>query len=142
MLRVADFQREEQVTVAEDLALPALLDAFVRSRRNHLYVVGRRRGVQGCREPARGERGAARRRPTPSARSPRDILRPRFETTTPDESLPRVLERFAAQDSERLPVLAADGSRRLVGTISKRDVLAAYARELMQKRTDNGGQAL
>jgi len=27
------------VTVAPDLALPRLLDAFVASRRNHLYVV-------------------------------------------------------------------------------------------------------
>jgi CIC family chloride channel protein len=133
VLRVADFQREEQVTVAEDLALPALLDAFVRSRRNHLYVVGAAgefRGAVNLHEVNEALRGAS----DPQRTLARDVLRPRFETTTPDESLPRVLERFAAQDSERLPVLAADGSRRLVGTISKRDVLAAYARDLLQRR--------
>jgi len=131
--RVADFVREEQVTVAEDLALPALLDAFVRARRNHLYVVdaaGTFKGAVNLHEVNDALRGAS----DPRTTLARDVLRPHFETTTPEETLPRVLERFAAQDSERLPVLAADGSRRLVGTISKRDVLAAYAKELMERR--------
>ena len=43
--------------------------------------------------------------------------------------LPRVLERFAAQECERLPVLADLESRRLVGTIPKRDILSVYALE-------------
>jgi CBS domain-containing protein len=79
-------------------------------------------------------RGAA----DPQRTLARDVLQRNFETTTPEESLPRVLERFAAQNSERLPVLAADGTRRLVGTISKRDVLAAYARDLLDRRTGEG----
>ena len=138
VLRVADLQREEQVTVAEDLALPGLLDAFVRSRRNHLYVVGAGgefRGAVNLHDVNEALRGAS----DPQRTLAGDVLQPRFEATTPAESLPRVLERFAVQDSERLPVLAADGSRRLVGTISKRDVLAAYARDLIERRTTEGG---
>jgi CBS domain-containing protein len=64
----------------------------------------------------------------------RDVLRSRFQTTVPEEGLPRVLERFAAEESERLPVLADAESRRLVGTISKRDILAVYSVELLQQR--------
>lgn len=131
--RVADFQRSEQVTVPEELALPALLDVFVRFRRNHLYVVGpggEFKGAVNLHAVNEALRGAS----DPRRTLARDVLESRFETTTPEESLPRVLERFAAQNSERLPVLAADGSRRLLGTISKRDVLAAYATELMQAR--------
>ena len=132
--RVAEFVRAEQVTVPEDADLPALLGAFVRARRNHLYVIdpaGAFRGAVNLHAVNEALRGAS----DPRTTRARDILRPRFETTTPGESLPRVLERFAAQDSERLPVLAADGTRRLLGTISKRDVLAAYARELMASPT-------
>jgi CIC family chloride channel protein len=131
--RVADLVREEQVTVADDADLPALLEAFVRERRNHLYVVdasGAFLGAVNLHEVNEALRGAS----DPRTTRARDVLQPRFETTTPGESLPRVLERFAAHESERLPVLAPDGSRRLVGTISKRDVLAAYARELMAPR--------
>ncbi len=134
---VADFVREEQVTVGEDADLPALLDAFVRARRNHLYVLdsdGRFRGAVNLHEVNAALCGASDPRKTLA----RDVLRSRFETTTPDEPLPRVLERFAAQDSERLPVLAPDGSGRLLGTISKRDVLAAYARELMERSAPAG----
>jgi CBS domain-containing protein len=62
-------------------------------------------------------------------------MRPRFEATVPEEGLPRVLERFAAQECERLPVLAGRESRRLVGTISKRDILSVYSLELLQRAT-------
>jgi CIC family chloride channel protein len=135
--RVADFQRQEQVTVAEDIALPALLDAFVRFRRNHLYVVGAAgefRGAVNLHEVNEALRSAS----DPRRTLARDVLEARFETTTPEESLARVLERFAAQNSERLPVLASDGSRRLLGTISRRDVLAAFARELIEARAVGG----
>jgi len=37
--RVGDLARTEQVTVREDLPLSGLLDTFVASRRNHVYVV-------------------------------------------------------------------------------------------------------
>jgi hypothetical protein len=56
----------------------------------------------------------------------------------PEEGLPRVLERFAAQECERLPVLADTRSRRLVGTISKRDILSVYSLELLQRSAGRG----
>jgi len=141
VLRVADFQRAEEVTVMEDLALPALLDVFVASRRNHLYVVsaaGEFRGAVNLHEVNEALRSAS----DPQRTRARDVLQPHFDTTTPGESLSRVLERFAGQESERLPVLAADGSRRLVGTISKRDVLAAYARDLLRRRAGDERRGL
>jgi hypothetical protein len=60
-------------------------------------------------------------------------MRKRFEVTTPEEGLPRVLERFAAQECERLPVLRDLDGRHLVGTISKRDILSVYSLELLQR---------
>ncbi len=44
VLRVADLVRRDQVTVASDLPLSRVLDAFVASRRGHLYVVDERAG--------------------------------------------------------------------------------------------------
>jgi CIC family chloride channel protein len=131
VLRVADLVREDQVEVAPDLALPRLLDTFVASRRNHLYVVDERGSFLGAvnlhdvNEALRaGGAGTLR---------ARDVARRRFEVTVPEEGLPRVLDRFAAQECERLPVLADLESRRLVGTISKRDILAVYSLELLQR---------
>ena len=132
VLRVADLVRSDQVTVAPGLALPQLLDAFVASRRNHLYVVDERGGFLGAvnlhdvNEALRAAGGAGTLVAT-------DAMRKRFEVTTPEESLPRVLERFAAQECERLPVLRDLDSRQLVGTISKRDILSVYSLELLQR---------
>jgi CIC family chloride channel protein len=134
VLRVADLVRADQVTVAPDLALPRLLDAFVASRRNHLYVVDGEGGFVGA-VNLHDVNEALRAAEDPGAVTARDAVRPRFETTFPEETLPRVLERFAAQECERLPVLADARSRRLVGTISKRDILSVYSLELLQRGT-------
>jgi CBS domain-containing protein len=132
VLRVSDLVRSDQVTVAPDLALPQLLDAFVASRRNHLYVVDERGGFQGAvnlhdvNEALRTAGGAG-------TLVAKDAMRKRFEVTIPEESLPRVLERFAAQECERLPVLRDLETRQLAGTISKRDILSVYSLELLQR---------
>lgn len=134
VLRVADLVRPDQVTVAPDLPLPRLLDAFVASRRNHLYVVDEGGGFVGA-VNLHDVNEALRAAGGPGAVTARDLMRPRFEATVPEEGLPRVLERFAAQECERLPVLADRASRRLVGTISKRDILSVYSLELLQRAT-------
>jgi len=131
-MHVTDLMRQEQVTVAADLPLPLVLDAFVAARRNHLYVVdgtGRFLGAVNLHDVNRELRGAG----AGAGLTAADLARSRFETTTPAESLLRVLDRFSAQESERLPVVADPTSRRLVGTISKRDILAVYSLDLIQR---------
>jgi len=132
VLRVNDLLRPDQVTIAPDLTLPRLLDAFVASRRNHLYVVeagGRFLGAVNLHDVNEALRAAGE----AGTLVARDVMRPRFEVTVPEEGLPRALERFAAQECERLPVLADLESRRIVGTISKRDILSVYSLELLQR---------
>jgi CIC family chloride channel protein len=136
-LHVGDLARAEQVTVAAELPLPDVLDALVAARRNHLYVIDAQGGFAGA-VNLHDVNDALRSAGDPGRLRARDLVRERFETTTAAEPLARVLERFAAQESERLPVLADDGSGRLVGTISRRDVLAVYARELLERRRDAG----
>jgi CIC family chloride channel protein len=134
VLRVADLVRRDQVTVAPDLPLAGVLDAFVASRRSHLYVVDERDGFVGA-VNLHDVNEALRAAERPGTLAARDVMRPRFEVTVPEEGLPRVLDRFAAQECERLPVLADLESRRLVGTISKRDILSVYSLELLQRST-------
>ena len=134
VLRVADLVRPEQATVPPDLPLPRLLDAFVAARRNHLYVVDEKSRFVGA-VNLHDVNEILRNAEAPGTLVARDVMRPRFEVTVPDEGLPRVLERFAAQECERLPVVADDASRRLVGTISKRDILSVYSLELLQRST-------
>jgi chloride channel protein, CIC family len=131
-LTVGDVMRPDHVTVDARLPLPQLLDRFVAARRNHLYVVdadSRFLGAVNLHDVNRRLLEGA----DPEAFRAGDMVRERFETTLPAERLDRVLDRFERQECERLPVLADGSSRRLVGTVSKRDILGVYSRELLQR---------
>ncbi|MDQ6623464.1 MAG: chloride channel protein, partial [Verrucomicrobiota bacterium] len=56
-----------------------------------------------------------------------DILHERFPLVRPDASLTEALERFSQHDGERLPVVSNSAERRLLGSISKTDVILALA---------------
>jgi len=56
-----------------------------------------------------------------------DIVRDRFPTVRPEASLAEAMERFAHHAGERLPVVGNSGENRLLGTISKTDVILALA---------------
>jgi CIC family chloride channel protein len=57
----------------------------------------------------------------------RDIMRDRFPIVAPNASLAEAMERFALHDGERLPVVGNGGANRLLGSISKTDVILALA---------------
>jgi len=56
-----------------------------------------------------------------------DIVRYHFPTVPPEASLAEAMERFARHDGERLPVVGNGGDNRLLGSISKTDVILALA---------------
>jgi CIC family chloride channel protein len=131
--RVRDVMAAEQLVVPPELPLPEVLSRLLAARRNHLYVAdadGRFLGAVSLHDATR----AAAEAPDASAFSAADVANRRFEATFPDEPLERVLDRFSRQSCERLPVLDAPRTGRLLGTVSKRDILGLYARELVARR--------
>jgi CIC family chloride channel protein len=138
--RVGDVLAVEQVVVPPGMALPELLSRLLAARRNHVYVAdpaGRFMGAVSLHDVARAA-GEAR---DPSAFSAADVMDRRFAVAFPDEPLERALEGFARQSCERLPVLDGPATRRLVGTVSKRDILGLYARELVRRPAAEGAGA-
>ncbi len=133
-LTVSDVMRTEQATAAADEALPELLDRFLRERRNHIYIVDEEErflGVVSLYEASRALREAA----DPGTLRARDVADRHFPTVTPEDRLEKALDRFWVQDCERLPVLESLASRRLVGTVSKRDILGVYSLEVLHRRS-------
>jgi len=133
-LTVRDVMRSDQVTVPADLPLPEVLDRLISARRNHLYVVD----ATGCFEGVIGlhdVNSALKERDSPSSLIAGDIANVNFATTVPGEHLDEVLERFWAEEAERLPVLENRRSRRLVGTVSQRDILGIYSLEVLHRRS-------
>jgi CIC family chloride channel protein len=134
LLRVSDVMRQDQITVPADMRLQPLLDTFIRARRNHVYLVdadGRFRGAVNFHETV----GALQSTGGAGSTTAQDLAHAGFPVARLDDALADALERFDTLAAERLPVLEAGNSRRLVGTISKRDILAAYSARLL---TDTG----
>lgn len=59
-------------------------------------------------------------------------------TVTPETSLGQALGRMEADDVEEIPVVDADEPRRIVGLLSRADVIRAYNRTLLTARTVPG----
>lgn len=62
-----------------------------------------------------------------------DLARAAPTAITPDETLDVVMRLLARQNLDELPVVAADRPDRIIGTIHRADVDAAYDREIMNR---------
>jgi CBS domain-containing protein len=59
-----------------------------------------------------------------------DLMRGKVSPLTPDDRLDRALELFAENDLLALPVVSADGERRVLGMVRRSDVTMTYLRRL------------
>jgi CIC family chloride channel protein len=57
-----------------------------------------------------------------------DLRAPEFRTADPDEDLASALRKLYATGLDELPVIAADGDRRVQAMLTRRDIMAAYHR--------------
>jgi len=125
-LRVADLMKPDPISVPETADFRAIAEYFVSHRFNYLYVT----------DPAGVFLGAVslhdvkdflHQRELAAVVTASDIMRVEFPTVTPDAALTAALDRFAEHDGERLPVTVSETDRRLVGSLSKTDLILALA---------------
>jgi chloride channel protein, CIC family len=126
-LRVRDLMKTNPVCVTGNARFAEIVQTFVGHRHHNLYVVGREhefRGVIPLHEikPLLNDPELAK------LAIAEDLMRDEFPFVTPDTSLRETLERFAGHDSERMPVIESHETRRLVGSISKTDLLLTLSR--------------
>jgi CIC family chloride channel protein len=127
---VADLLKPAPVTVIETARFSEIGHAFIQNRFNYLYVVDAQNKFRGAvslhdiksylNEPDLSELVIAR-----------DIMREDFQTIGSGATLAEALDQFLHHDGERLPVV--DSEKRLVGSISKTDIILALA--------ERGGEA-
>jgi CIC family chloride channel protein len=123
-LRVADLMKANPVAVPENARFEEIVAKFVSNRHHNLYVVGTGHQFRGViplhevkpylNDPALAQVAIAH-----------DLLHEEFPTVTPETSLRETLDRFATHPFERIPVVDAPATRRLIASISKTDLLLA-----------------
>ncbi len=63
-----------------------------------------------------------------------DLAKQQFEWVTPEDSLRTALQKLGLRGSHYIPVVDGKDHDRLLGVISRQEILAAYDRDLLQER--------
>lgn len=125
-LRVSSFMKPNPASVVVTASFDQIAQNFVTNRFNYLYVTDNADGFAGVislhdikpylNQPDIAEIVTAR-----------DLIREEFATITPDVSLAEALKTFLHHDGERIPVVDGSSNRKLIGSISKTDLILSLA---------------
>jgi CIC family chloride channel protein len=63
-----------------------------------------------------------------------DLAHQHYESVTPSDSLRTALQKLAVRGSHHIPVIEGENQGRLMGLISREEILAAYDRELLREQ--------
>jgi CIC family chloride channel protein len=146
-VRVADIMHPEVDAVKRDAPFAAVVEWFLKAQRNWLYVVdgdGRFLGAISL----HGIKDMLHQTESLGVVVAADLVNENFSFATPNERLADVMDRLWQQPAERLPVLNDATDRKLIGWMSKRDLIGVYSQEILHKRqllghfivTDDGGK--
>lgn len=124
-LHVRDLMKPNPMTVSANARFAEIAEKFIANQFNYLYVTDRDRfaGAVSLHD-IKNYLNAPELAQVVIAR---DILRDPFPIVRPDASLSEALESFTRHDGERLPVVSNSGDDRLIGSISKTDLILALA---------------
>ena len=125
---VVNLMKGQPPSVLENTPFLEIAESFIKNRFVHLYVVGegdRYKGVVNLHDI----KAYLNSRELSALVIARDLIREDCPTITPDASLSDALKAFAHFDGDRLPVISNQADRRLIGSISKSDLILALAEE-------------
>jgi CIC family chloride channel protein len=125
-LRVRDLMKKDPVCVRDRSRFPEIAQAFVKNRHHNLFVVddtGDFRGVI----PLHELKSHLNDVELAQLVIAQDLAHEDIPVVSPDMTLQETLVRFTGHTGERLPVVESGRRGKLVGTISKTDLLLTLA---------------
>jgi CBS domain-containing protein len=132
-LKVANLMHDDPVAVRQTDSFATVVEHFVKLRHNYLYVVDDEGRLVGA-IPLHELKAVLDQQDSLQVVIAHDLVNPEFAFVTPDDTLADTMETFWRQNSERLPVVNNAVERKLVGWISKRDLIGVYNQEILRRR--------
>ena len=126
---VEDAMTRELATLSEETPLKELLHLFTTTTYPTFPVVNARGELVGL-VSVQDVRAILYEEGLPELVVVQELARPPAAILHPDDDLETALQKMVASDQDILPVVARDDERRLVGLLSRRDVLTAYGRAI------------
>jgi chloride channel protein, CIC family len=129
-LRVSNVMHRDVEAVKVSDGFQTIVEAFLRNRWNYTYVIDGSGALVGA-IALHEIKEMLREADALDMVIAHDLVDPEFRYVTPDDTLAATIDLFWQQNSERLPVVEDRQSRRLVGWISKRDLMGVYRQEIL-----------
>ena len=123
---VRDLMKPDPICVREAARFPEIVQAFVKNRHHNLFVVGDEKEFRGV-IPLHDIKPHLYDEEMSKFAIAQDMLHDEFPTVNPETTLAKTLETFSHHSGERIPVVEKGRSRKLVGSISKTDLLLTIA---------------
>jgi CIC family chloride channel protein len=131
-IRVGDVMNPEVEAVTENLPLGQLVNKVMHSKYNTFPVVnetGQLTGILSLLD----YRDVAFDQDIKDLVVAKDLANPKVVTVSLNENLYNALEKISVKDYSLLPVVSTDDSARLVGVLTRRDIIGAYQKAVMKK---------
>ncbi len=129
-LNVSEAMQAGGPTLAEQASLPEALEQLMQARQHGLPVVDAAGALVGVLTLQDIDQVPAEERP---ARTAGELCTRELLVAYPDETLGAAMRRLSTRDVGRLPVVARDDARRLLGVLSRHDLVRAYDAALSQR---------
>lgn len=132
-VRVGDVMHSEVEAVHATAPFAEVVDRFLASVQNHLYVINDAGRFLGA-IPLHAIKGMLHQRDALTVVIAAELVDESFDFVTPEMRLADTMDLFWRRHCERLPVVDNPTDRRLIGWISKRDLIGVYNQEILQRR--------
>ncbi len=131
-LHVSDVISEDVERVPENARFSNLMDLIVTSPHPNFFVVDQQNHLLGIISIHDIRRVIYESEVLQTLLIARDIMTPSSHYFTPDDTLDIVMKAFGEMNVDELPVVNNELEKKLIGTISKNDVIAIYNREVLK----------
>jgi CIC family chloride channel protein len=136
-VNIRDLVRSDPITLPKNATFAQIAETFVQHRFQHIYVVDKENRLLGA-ISLHDVKTFLDRPELESVVIAADIMNEDFPRVTPMNGMTEALHKFSEANSERLPVIDDPASKRLIGSISKTDIILHLAGE--QSDTVTGRQ--
>ncbi len=133
-IRVSELMKPSPASVRETAPFLEIAENFILNRFSYLYVVDEAGAFKGV-ISLHDIKSYLNNPELATIVIARDLLREKFPTITPEALLMDALQKFTQHDGDRLPVIEDAAQRRLIGSISKTDLLLALAEQAKTEDT-------
>jgi CIC family chloride channel protein len=132
-LRVEDIIHEDVHAIKQTAPFSAVVEQFLKESYNNIYVIDSAGKFLGAIR-LHSVKDMLHQGESLATVIADDLVDSSFQFVTRRQILAEVMDIFWKENSERLPVINNPTDRKLIGWISKRDLLGVYSQEILRKR--------